>query len=378
MAHGKFDVTLSQDTPLRILDMIDVTKRGIGLSHVVITPTHLELDAVTPAGLMAAARYTGVYRRQDEMRKLGGTGLAFWLGDEDGKGRSYGNLGLNGNFPTIIGQIRPPTLAAGTVSPMSGTYSKVMQRGVPLDALKHVCQVFGAEWRIRPNFTLDAGAVADLFKTNPTAVVVRRKGDGGRDVNLRGVVGDLGVRRDLESWANRVVQFTGSSTSHVGWSSPQTPTPVADVPYRSPDGTYAYHDAVYEEFGAEAGSENALAYGHYRDHQYPHDEFRVSTDEYDIGADVGVGDALHVYDPERGIYDMSQYEYYRGGPIFPRPVRCVGRTWSIRNGMGVYLRYYRPNGTATWDVKFLDLTRYVEWEDAATQLEVGAKPRGIV
>ena len=72
MAAGSWDVTLSDETPRSLLEAIDVEK--IGFSTLVILPARLDPRSHADAALLALARYTGIYRRQEGM-VLSGAGL---------------------------------------------------------------------------------------------------------------------------------------------------------------------------------------------------------------------------------------------------------------------------------------------------------------
>jgi hypothetical protein len=73
-------------------------------------------------------------------------------------------------------------------------------------------------------------------------------------------------------------------------------------------------------------------------HQALRRGIQLSSDAYDIGADIACGDTIYVWDPDRDLYDFANQVQYRGRLIFPLKARVYGKTWSVRRGMGVYFR----------------------------------------
>ena len=84
MAAGSWDVTLSPQTPRRLLEAIDIERAGFG--QLVILPAHLDPRDHADADLLALARWSGIYRKQEGSYRLSGAGSPILLGDEDGKG----------------------------------------------------------------------------------------------------------------------------------------------------------------------------------------------------------------------------------------------------------------------------------------------------
>ena len=122
MAAGSWDVTLSDETPRSLLEAIDVEK--IGFSTLVILPTRLDPRSHTDADLLALARYTGIYRRQEGM-VLSGPGLPILMGDEDGKGDVFESerSTAHGWLTEWVPVLRPLSLAAWTVTSPGGSYT---------------------------------------------------------------------------------------------------------------------------------------------------------------------------------------------------------------------------------------------------------------
>lgn len=387
MGVGQWELPLVRDTPRSVLDQLDVRRRGVGFGHVVITSN--PMDITLGDAILSVARYTGVYRKQPSEFEMAGAGLAAWIGDEDGKGPAFiGRLGDSasgiptGSFAEWADTLRPNALTAGFTSSISGGYGMWFHRTGLRKPLEEICDVFGAEWRVNPDFSFDIGTPADLFRLDPEAVIVRRKGDGGRDFNITGIVGDLEVERDLEDWVRRAVHYLGTGEAPVTGIGTGS-VAALDVPYRRPDGQAIDMDILIEDFGGlpdgisptdAQNAANAEAAKDWARLKNPHQELTVSSITYDIGNDVQVGDNLYVYDRLRGIYEEQNPIQYRGQTIYPEIIRCVGLKWPIRRGMGVYFRGFEK-GSSSWNVTWLDLTNFVDWEDGETTVEVGDKPR---
>lgn len=375
MGIGSWTVQLRSDTPRPIMEAIDVRRSGFG--HIAITPTPIDTWAISDAQILSMVRYLGVYRKQPSEFGMAGGGTALWISDEDGQGRSFVTSlsTTNGTFAEWVSALRPADLLAGITSTISGTLAKTYYRTGLRPPLDDVCAYFGAEWRVTNELKFDIGLPADLFRTTPTSVIVRTKGDGGRDHNVQGIVGNLDVVRDVEDWTRRAVYYTGTAaTPEV--NSQDGGVADADVIFRGPFGAGAVRDRLVEGFSSPSASGPGYALAMYNQYKTPRQELRLSTDLYDIGQDVRVGDSVYVYDPMRGMQNLDTQITYRGKVIYPETIRCVGLQWPIRAGMGVYFRYYTKPST-TWVVNWLDLTPYVIFESGETQVEVGAKPRTI-
>ena len=374
MGVGSWSLNLSEDTPRAIMDQLDVRRAGFG--HIVVTPTPVAVDLVPEAGILGMARYVGVYRKQPTEFGLSGAGLALWVADEDGKGPTYtGGLSTaSGTFAQWVAALKPSSLASGITSAIGGAFAKTYPRTALRKPLDEVCAYFGAEWRVANDLKFDIGTPGALFNLVPNSVIVRREGEGGRDFNIHGIVGDLDIERDVEDWSRRVVYFTGTDQAPI--------TAIADggvaandVIYRGPDGSAISMDRMIEDFSTTpTASGTSLAAAQYGRFKNPRQELTLSTGQYDIGQNVRVGDNVYVYDPSRGIQDLTVQVEYRGRTIYPETIRCMGLSWPVRRGMGVYFRYWKKLGS-TWVVNWLDLTNYVEWESGETSVEVGAKPR---
>lgn len=374
MGIGEWSLSLRDDTPRAVMDRLDV--RTAGFSQIVITPTPVDIQSLGD-GALPLARYVGVYRKQPSDYGMAGAGLAMYVADEDGKGPVYTTPigGSGATFAFWATTLRPSSLTAGITSTFAGQFTKIYNHTNLRDPLDDVCSYFGAEWSITNDFKFNIGLPSALFATTPRAVITAKEGEGGRDFGIVGVTGDLGVQRDLEDWTRRVDYFTGSEASPA-LTLADGGVAANDIPYRTPSGAALPMDRIIEDYSGTTGTDaTGLANAQFGRFRNPRQQLSLSSRQYDIGQDVRVGDNVYVYDPVRGIRDMTKQINYRGKLIYPETIRCVGLDgWPIRQGMGVYFRYWtRP--ASTWVLNWLDLTNYMKWETGDTTIEVGAKPR---
>lgn len=378
MANGDWSLTLRPETPRVILNQMSLKKSAFG--HIVVTPTYIDLSEMSDADALSHSSFTGVYRRQPSDREFGGMHVNSWPGEDDKRGRSFNGLGVPGSgtfadWRTNIISLLSAGLSIGAgLGPgtVSGTYSQSFFRSSLRSAIEQISTRFGTEWRVTNRFALDWGTPATIFKLTPNALVVRHRADAGRTWDLRAIQGDLDVDRDVDDWVWRIIYSYNNNTATVVANGGIAD---ADVPYRGPGGAPAWIDLVIEDSQTTAaGDANSLAGAQWGRFNPVREELRLTSEEFDIDDAVSVGDAIWVYDPARGIENPANPIEYRGGAVFPVAIRCVGLTRPFRRGQGVWFRRWRDTGTA-WEVSWIDLTDYVEWEDARTTVEVGALPR---
>ena len=386
MAAGSWSIQLSDETPRRVLEQIDVEK--IGFSTLVILPTRLDPRCHTDADLLSLARYTGIYRRQEGMA-LSGAGLSTLMGDEDGKGDVFESerSTANGWLTQWVPVLRPLSLAAGTVTSPGGSYIGSFYLVTAREAFDTLNAEFGVEWRITPDLKLHVGTPAALYGTTPSVIILSEAGEGGRDIGLTGVAATSSLSIDLEDYASKAIvaydvttenTFTVKDTDgveqEVTESETETQVAVAEVsdhPYRRPtDGGPALIDVLSQagnddDTDPQTQADEALASA-----GMPRRDVTVDAPPYDIGQIVTVGSYLWLYRPGM-IMDPTNPVLFRGYTCYPVQIRLMGLSWPITSGYGVYLRTYDAGGAITW----IDLTDYMVWEPGDVQLEVGALPR---
>jgi hypothetical protein len=365
-AAGSWDVQLVEDTPRRLLEVIDIEKAGFG--QLVILPAHLDPRAHTDTDLLGLARYCGVYRVQEGLR-LSGAGLGILLGDEDGKGDVFESVRStpNGWLSQWVPALLPQALLAGTIDSPGGSMTDTFYLQAARECLAQICEYFGVEWRITPDLRLHVGRVDNLYGATPK-VIILSDGDSGRDVMLTGVAAQSGWARDVEDYSTKVIYVTGDEDSPTLTTAT---IPEAQIPFgRAGDGGPIVMDRLVRASDDEGSSPSTMAAAQLGRFSRPRRQVTVAAGQYDIGHLAPVGSHVWLYAPPV-VMDTSNQVVFRGRSTFPVRSRLVGATWPLRSGMGVYLRVYAP-GRLDW----YDLTSYVQWEDdAQMQLEVDALPR---
>lgn len=365
MSDGAWTIELSPDTPRALLDKLTPFT-----CHIVITPAEIDIGS-TDAVFLAAARYVGPIRRIGKNRlSPGGPGNSMWLSDPDGKGELLTSA-LSAGTPTLSGWISallPSSLTPGTITSPGGTFSNTYQWVTKRQAIDSVCRAFGVEWRVNNDFTFDAGTVDDLYRSvadgdTPAAIVAR--GFGGRDPQIVGIRSDVQVDIDWDDYVS-LVYVIGQGSGFVG----------GITAFRKPTGATFSWGRVVEDPTAPPGSLNNVAAAVFA--QLPtatagRREVTVSTDLFDVSGDVTLGDDVWVWDPENGIVDTSNQVTYQGQLISPVAMRLIGVGWPVRRGMGVYLREQNASFTPT----YYNLTPYVEFDESAATLELGAASRRL-
>lgn len=144
-ALGQFEFKLRGNVPRDVLDGIQY------FGHIAVVPGRVDARQYGD-NTLTAARYVGVVRRKkvsDEGSSdqhqdgitISGVGMNFWLGDEEDKGSIIENeiQLVSENFSTAISAVMPPSVQAGTIGGVSGTYSGVHQWQTPRKAIQYIC-----------------------------------------------------------------------------------------------------------------------------------------------------------------------------------------------------------------------------------------------
>lgn len=363
MKPGRFTVKLVDDAPRSAWNAVTE------FDHIVITPTRLEpLGQFTDSAILTAAKnggYTGVITSKRRLNELGGQGLPFWLGTDDGVGDLLDAAVTNtaANLATWVTSLRPSSLSAGSVTSPGTTLSWTAQWITRREALDWVCRAVGAEWRVNHDFTLDAAAASALFVSTPRAVITRRTemAEALTTVNygLQGI--DLDQARDVEGYTTKVIV--------VGKTGDGAPVAVG-----SATGANVYKDGLNNNVVLErlvnapdtaTGNVAALATATLGLYSSVRKSVTLTSDTYAVPTKVRVGDWVYVYDQGADLTDTANQVWWRGELIAPVLLRVRGMTWPIMRGMGVYAR--RSGATPT----YTDLTDWVDWEDRPATWEVG-------
>lgn len=362
MSWGQWSLKLKPSTPKSFLANIALNTKAF--SHVFITGTHFDAGSIDPIDLLNKARFTGVYRRQSEnLLTLSGPGVAWWLEPDLFQTAPTGTK----TFVQWMTALKPAQLSAGTYAPIGvGTMAQTSGEWLflsPRQCIDLVCNYFGGEWRVNPNFTLDAGAQADLYTSTTTPTVVAIAKGGGRDTSITGLRAlEMDQAADLESYATKIL---------VVGNDPSGATEVfASTGYKDPQGNAVVIKVLLRDSGIDLGNETAAGTTELTARMTTRREISLSTDAYDIEGVLKPGDTIGIFDPDNRLFALANPVQYRGQLIYPTNRRVMGVQWPIEDGYGVYFR-----DTTSGSVVIRDLTEYVQWEKPPTRFEIGANPR---
>ncbi|WP_020135041.1 fibronectin type III domain-containing protein [Streptomyces sp. 351MFTsu5.1] len=369
---GSWEVKLLPNTPRDVLDALDF------FGHVAIIPGRLD-PLQYGDNLLTTARYVGVLRTRtigDDGRtstpaddlSIGGVGMAFWLGDEDGKGSVYENAvePASASFATAITMLLPASgaVTAGTLYSVTGTYTGHHQYESPRAAIGYVCDTMSTasvpvSWRVNGNGTLDAGPDSSLFVTTPTCVITTR--DAGEDMSLRALPGSVDVTRDMEDYSTRVVLLAeGDGTSIATGAADISPA----TGFKDIHGNLLKLTRLVSE--SDTATANAAVRAQLALSQFTstRNALQLSTADYDVHGSFVVGDRVWVYDPDSGLIDTSTEITFRGQRINPIKLQVTETQWAITEQHTVAYR----TAAGAW----IDLTQFVEFEtDATSTVTVG-------
>ena len=363
MAPGDWAVQLKATTPHSILRMLDIDTAGFG--HIVITPAQVPGNAYTKANLLDVGVYTGVYKGAADLRALRGSGLASWLGDEDGKGDILSSAVTKaaGTFVQWVTDLVPSSLTAGTYTAIAGTLNWSAQYMSRRDALSYVCDYFDGEWRIAGDGTVSVGTVADLYGSDPVAIFTPWF-DGRESPTMAGIRGTIGKEEDLDDWTSKV--YVKDAAGAYGSST------IGSNPYEDLNGNAAVKERYVDGSSTvTSGTASSVAAGQLGRFDEVRRRLRITTDTFCFPALVDVGSYVWAFDPDNGVYteSSSNQVQYRGQLMWPKKVRVYDASWPIRQGMGVYFIDH--------DDAITDLSLHVEWESGDATIGVGAPIRTL-
>jgi hypothetical protein len=365
-ALGSWSLQLSVNTPRTILDALSY------LGHVTIHTGRVD-PALIGDGLLSSSEHTGVLRSLtlgDDLHEIHGVGMAFWLGDEDGKGSVYEDpVTFTAQLPVDVVRALLPASGAvteGTFHAVAGSYTGTHQWQSPRQAIDYVATTVDAEWRVNGNGTLDFGVTANLFVTDPKCLVVRR--GAGVDFDLRALQGKLSTSSDVEDFTTRVVLLAQGTEA-------ATLTAAKDIapglnPYKDVHGNPVVLTRLVSESTTDASNADARAQLQLNRFSGTRDAMTLSASDYDVFGAARAGDFVYVFDPDIGMFDLDNEVMFRGDRLYPAKLRLTEVTWPVRPGRMV--AYRTPTGA------WLDLTDYVLWESGDASLKVGDYSRSLI
>lgn len=348
------DIPVSVTTKIRKL--VDERASGVG-AHVVITRVPVDPSQIGDTAVLAAAKYTGRITKRPSRTSLEFDGLESWLDTYLDADTSR----VAGTPSQWLGDLLANDLTAGTVN-ASGTSN--VTRSFPAhittrrEALDVVAGLGGWEWRVQPDFTIDAATKTNLFQSPPQVVVTRKS--EGPDGTYRGVRGGmLDQSIDVSNLATKAVALAQGEGTAIAKGTATTSRSL-----RAPKGSAASFVTVFSAPSEESANANTAAQN-FLNLQGARFDISVNSTTHDIPSFVRPGDEVYLYDLAAGIVDTSNQIPFRGETIFPAKVRCLELTWPIEEGCGVYIR--SNAASPTW----IDVTPWVEWESGDSWWKVG-------
>lgn len=371
-ALGSFEVKLEPTVPKYILNSLQY------FGHIAVIEGRINPEEYGD-NILDAARYVGVYRnRVNDVDNrthnvvgsylLRGVGMAYWLGDEEGKGHVIEPPGINFSGATFANSVRgllPDSVTEGTLHTIAGTYTGRHVWESPRKAITYVTQLFNAEWRVNNDGSVDAGTVAQLYSTTPTAMLV--KNEYGRDMDFSAYEGKIDSAEDIEDYTTRVVLLAEGEGESIA-------TGDADInptlnPYKDLFGQPVVLTRLVSESGTTSGNADARAEIALTEFDTTRRSIRLATKEYTITGTLQLGEYIYVFDPDTGLFNPSNEVEFRGQRIYPVQYRCVEMTWPITEGMTVAFR--------NLDGEWFDLTDWVNFEAGDVAITIGELPRSL-
>jgi hypothetical protein len=364
-ALGSWSLTLKPDCPKEILDQLGY------FGHIVILRGDVDVSQANPTVLLQQARYVGVLREKPtDAHSLSGSGLIFWLGDENDVGKAIeGSLAFTAKSLTYcVTAVLPPAVHVGTIHDPGGTYTGTQSWESPRKSLDTITTAFGVEYVVRGNFTVDVGTQAQLYRATPSTILSAR--GAGEDMDVQAIGTSFAPDNSAVDYITRVVML-GQKTDPSGTSVPfvEGTANAASVPYLDPWGNPVQFTRVISDSGQTAGSVAAAAAAELAASSRLKNIVKVTAENFEVSGNIVVGDMAWVFDPDNGIYDATQQLDFRGEVIHPAVVRISAATWPVTREHTVAFR--------TGSGVMVDLTRWVAWETGSTDLTIGDLPKTL-
>lgn len=367
-ALGSWEVRLREGTPKEILEKLTF------YGHIAVTPGRVDVRQHGD-NLLGKARYVGVLRGRDSRNDLvlRGSGMAFWLGDEDDKGYviedsvNFDDPGVS--FAEAIRALLPVSagvgpILEGTLHSVPGLYVGRHRWQTSRKAITYVCDTMGAEWRVNGDGTLDAGTIEQLYVTDPKALI-HYKGPLS-EFDRIALSGRADMEIDVEDHTTRVVLLAEGEGDSIATGEATLPS----TPYKDIHGNPINITRLVSESGTSQENANLRAQLQLNRFTNPRYKVDLSTKDYDVKGSFVVGDYIYVFDPVNGFIDPQNEIYWSGDRIFPVRMRCLEMTWPVPPGWTVAFR--------TTEGEWLDLTPYYAPETGETTIVVGDFPHNLI
>lgn len=357
MTQGSFDVRFGTDAPLSLWNTLEE------FGHLVVLPQWVDHRLFDDTTMLTMARYAGPILERRLSRDgltVSGAGMVWWLGDEEGKGDIIETKVTlaDSTLDDALDAILPVAITKGTVTEPPATYDGEHQWETPLEAIRTVVASLGAEYRVNPNGTIDAGISSAVYNITVPTVVVIREHLSGSDPILRGIeVETLTTHLNSRPYATRGIVVTEDSNNVrilVGGQDRSPATTAYDL-----HGNLIDRTLMLETSGSPVDVTLYLQ-TQMNDHAIV-SNMEVSTNMFEIqNGDLRVGDAFWCYDPPAFV-DYGNQVFFRGDLLFPKRLRLIAATWPLLSGMGVY--YRSPDLIPVWT----DVSDWVAYENGSGQ-----------
>lgn len=359
MKPGQWSLRFREDAPFSLLNKPD------WFDLIIITPTRLlPLESYSDANVLASAIYAGVVVDRPSLYDIGGEGLAYLLGTDDGTGEIAIGSPISNTAGTLndwFDDLLPVNgLTKGTVTNTGVTLTWDDQYMTRREAIDYVCKTVGAEWVVNPDLTVDAAAPSTLFVSTPTVVITRKpEGTEGATIGIEAT--QASRNSTIRGYANTI----GVIGQNGDGAKVASAVSIGSNVYKHPGGGNISMERLANAPTAPAGTVQAYADALLAANSAPRTGIELSSATYAVPRHARPGDSVYVYDLQAGLTDDANQTMWRGELISPVMLRVKSYTWGVPKGMGVYLRHY---GSA---VEYTDLSDAVMYEQADTSWEVG-------
>jgi hypothetical protein len=364
-ALGSWSINLRADTPKRIREALKY------LGHIVVHTGPIN-PTVDRDSLLKSSRYTGVLREKadGDQITIGGSGMAYWLGDEDNKAEVFESpQTFNDPFHTVIAALLPDSVVAGTLNNIGQNFNGTIPAFLsPRQALNYVSTTLDAEWRVNGDASVDAGLAAHLYVTGDTEIdcLISRRSPGV-DIDMKNFKGKLKADQHLRDFTTRTLLLANGDGDAVAIGS-------ADIapglnPYKDLFGNSVKLTRIISESVTSTGNADARAQLQLNRFSNTSDALTMSTADFDVKGTVSVGDYAWVYDPDTGVFDLNNEVVFRGELYNPMKLRITEMSWSVTSYHSV--AYRDPDGV------WYDITKYIDHEDSDTTFVVGGYSRAL-
>lgn len=383
MGPGDFTLQLTADADT------EVRRACRPGANIIITAVDLGDEIPDPYDLADLAIYNSIILdRRFAAGEISGQGLLGYLESERGyagSGSAGGHGDLSVVYPATISAIMAGWFTGGAMSGglRSGTaYSATATTVAELDQFSYlppfkgpldtVMAQTGNEYRCLPSGLVDWGAPTSLFRSSPLVGIY--PGHAGREAHTGYTLLDGATVDALESLrslrnAAEGKDNTGAYTAVTSASSPTLRW------YPSSDYWTLLTPQVIEVDSSDSGDVDDVLTAAAAKYSELRRETTITVTEYCVPKLLVPGDWIGIYDLANDIYDLTNQVDVEGGPIFPENIRCVGYTWPILRGMGVYAHY---DGVLTRITDSVEFENDEDGNPSPTELMIGDPPQPLV